>query len=137
MSEVRRPRTRCVDMRQEVEPGEAPVPLTHTGYASVCTVDAGDDGTGLGDLQETCLPAIGGPWSTQDLTQNYPVPTSETNDEPTTLLHYDTSGGLTWTSLYSFDAETGDLQESYLPVMGDSWSSQNLTTMSPPGAPPI
>jgi hypothetical protein len=32
---------------------------------------------------------------------------------------------------------TGDLQETCLPVMGDGWSTQNLTTTSPPSAPPI
>jgi hypothetical protein len=120
----------------EVAPGEPPVPLTHPGYTSVYTVDAGDDGTGVGDLQETYLPAIGGPWSTQDLSQNYHIPASETDDPLTALLHYDTSGGLTWTSVYSFDTGTGDVQESYLPVMGDSWSTQDLTAL-PPHAPAI
>jgi hypothetical protein len=49
---------------------------------------------------------------------------------PSALVHYDTSGGLTFTSLYNLDSGsdiTGDLQETYLPAIGDSWSTQDLT----------
>jgi hypothetical protein len=102
----------------------AGIPLTalyHTGYTSVYTVDSGSF-----DLQETYLPAIGDPWSTQDLSAKYGTPT--TSQPPTALLHYDTSGGLTWTSVYTFDQADGDLQETYLPAIGDPWSTQNLST---------
>jgi hypothetical protein len=107
-----------------------PVALTHDGYTSVYTVDTS------GDLHETYLPAIGDPWSSQNLTTKYNTP--PTDDLPSALLHYDTSGGLTWTSVYTFDAGTGDLQETYLPdagFPGDPWDTQNLTNNY--GAPAI
>jgi hypothetical protein len=117
----------------QVEAGLPPVALTHTGYTSVYTVDAGTQ-----DLQETYLPALGGPWSTQDLTTVYHAPA--TGEPLAALLHYDTSGGLTWTSVYSFDRGSGsvgvgDLQETYLPAIGGSWSTQDLTNLY--GAPAI
>jgi Alpha-L-arabinofuranosidase B, catalytic len=104
----------------QVESGVAPVALYHTGYTSVYTVDYNN-----GDLQETYLPAMGDSWSTQDLTQNYHTPAPE--QPPFALVHYDTSGGLTFTSLYTIDTGSGDLQETYLPTMGDSWVTQDLT----------
>jgi hypothetical protein len=120
----------------QVEGGEPPVPLTHDGFTSVYTVDAGGSGTTQGDLQETYLPAISDPWTTQDLSSKYGAP--GTDDLVTALLHYDTSGGLTWTSLYTFDSGSGDLQETYLPntgFPGDSWDTQNLTSIY--GAPAL
>jgi hypothetical protein len=96
------------------------VALYHTGYASVYTVDASSD-----DLQETYLPAIGGAWSTQNLSANYGVPAATTI--AAALVHPDTSGGLTWTSVYTVNSGTEDLEETYLPVMGDSWTTQNLS----------
>jgi hypothetical protein len=116
-----------------VEAGMQPVALYHTGYTSVYTVDAGENYAGvltsnLGHVQETYLPAISGPWTTQDLTaQGAPT----TTQAPTALLHYDTSGGLTWTSLYIANV-TGDLWETFLPAMGDSWTSQDLTVNGTP-----
>jgi hypothetical protein len=88
-----------------------------------------------GDLQETYLPAIGGPWHTQDLSTNH---TPNTKQAPTALLHYDTGGGLTWTSVYSID-DSGNLWETYLPAMGDSWTSQDLSSTGGtlPGTPDV
>ena len=75
-------------------------------------------------MQETYLPAISGSWASQDLTQKYQTPT--TNQAPTALVHYDTRGGLTWTSVYSVD-HSGNLWETYLPAIGDLWTAQNLS----------
>jgi hypothetical protein len=114
----------------QVAYGVQPVALYHTGYTSVYTVDGGtDDNTKLGDLQETYLPAIGGPWSTQDLSSKYGVPTVGPFPSPAALVHYDTSGGLTWTSVFTIDDSDGDVRENYLPVMGDSWSTQDLSAI--------
>ncbi|WP_245796683.1 arabinofuranosidase catalytic domain-containing protein [Actinacidiphila alni] len=99
------------------------IPLTalhHTGYTSVYSVDPGSF-----DLQETYLPAMGDDWSTQDLSAKYGTP--PTQDPLAALLHYDTAGGLTWTSVFTADRSSGDLQETYLPAIGDGWTTQNLT----------
>ncbi|MBR7825961.1 hypothetical protein KDK95_06550 [Actinospica sp. MGRD01-02] len=105
-----------------VMPGTAPVSIVHCGYTSVYTVDAAN-----GDLQETYLPAIGGNWTTQDLSAYGTPPTDET---PTALVH---SAGATgsastcgFTSVYTVD-RNGDLQETYLPVLGDDWTTQDLS----------
>jgi hypothetical protein len=108
----------------KVEAGMAPVALYHTGYTSVYTVDAGSSAD-LGHIQETYVPAIGSAWHTQDM-NTYGTPT--TNQAPTALLHYDTSGGLTWTSIFSAD-HSGNLWETYLPAIGDVWTAQSLTGM--------
>jgi hypothetical protein len=102
--------------------GVQPVAIYHTGYTSVYTVDASN-----GHLRETYLTAIGGSWSTQDL---YPSAGSQVVapfPSPSALVHYDTSGGLTWTSVFTVDYSSGDVRETYLPVMGDLWSTQDLT----------
>jgi hypothetical protein len=54
------------------------------------------------------------------------------------LVHYDTSGGLTWTSVYSVD-DSGNLWETYLPAMGDSWTTQDLSSTggTMPGTPAV
>jgi Alpha-L-arabinofuranosidase B, catalytic len=109
----------------KVEAGTAPVALYHTGYTSVYTVDEGSSAD-LGHIQETYLPAIGGPWITQDMSA-YGTPV--TNQAPTALLHYDTSGALTWTSIFSADT-SGNLWETYLPAIGDVWSSQSLAVQA-------
>jgi hypothetical protein len=98
----------------------APVALYHTGYTSVYTIDSGS-----GDLQESYLPAISGPWATQDLTVKYDAPASD--QSPSALVHYAANGGLTWTSLYTVDTASDHLQETYLPAIGGSWTSQDLT----------
>ncbi len=106
-----------------VAPGTAPVALVHMGYTSVYTTDQGSD-----QLRETYLPAIGGPWSTQSLSANYGVP--ETDQTPIVLLHQDTSGNLDWASVFTVDEFTSHLRETYLPnngFPGDSWVSQDLT----------
>jgi hypothetical protein len=109
-----------------VMPGTQPVAITHCGYTSVYTVDASS-----GDLQETYLPAIGGPWTTQDLSANYGTP--PTNVTPTAVEHYagasGTSAGCGYTSVYTRD-RNGDLEETYLPntgFPGDAWYHQDLS----------
>jgi hypothetical protein len=121
-----------------VMPGTQPVSVVHCGYTSVFTVDASN-----GDLQETYLPAIGGPWTTQDLSANYFTP--PTNVTPTAVEHYagasGTSPGCGYTSVYTRD-RNGDLQETYLPnagFPGDRWVTQDLSGTAPlqPGTPQI
>jgi hypothetical protein len=102
--------------------GTSPVALYHTGYTSVYTVDAAN-----GNLQETYLPAIGDPWTTQNLSAEYGTPSVLGGTSPVPLLHPDANGNLTWTSVYTLDAAGGDLQETYLPAIGDSWTTQNLS----------
>jgi hypothetical protein len=110
-----------------VASGTQPVALFHTGYTSVYTVDGSND-----DLQETYLPAIGDPWTSQDLSAKYGTPA--TGQTPIALLHLDTNGDFTWTSVYTIDSSSSDLQETYLPAIGDSWTTQNLSANY--GTPP-
>jgi hypothetical protein len=119
-----------------VDSGASPVALFHTGYTSVYTMDAN------GDLQETYLGAIGDSWATHDLSAEPGGPPALMRDpaplDPSPLLHYDANGGLTWTSVYSVDSSSGDLQETYLPAIGDSWATQNLTaTAGTPEVAPV
>jgi hypothetical protein len=100
--------------------GTAPSALYHTGYASVYTVDASNS-----HLQETYLPEVDGPYTSQDLSNNYGTP--PTGLTPIPLLHPDTSGNLTWTSVYTIDESNGHLQETYLPALGDAWTTQDLS----------
>jgi hypothetical protein len=111
-----------------VAAGAQPVALFHTGYTSVYTVDTSSD-----DVQETYLPAIGDAWTSQDLSSKYGTPA--TTESPIPLLHPDTSGALTYTSVYSVDSSSNDLQETYLPAIGDAWTTQNLSANY--GTPPV
>jgi Alpha-L-arabinofuranosidase B, catalytic len=104
----------------------SPVAIYHDGYTSVYTVDVGDPNLAGGDLQETYLPAMGGGWVTQDLSQKYGTPEVEAGTSPTVVFH---DG---YVSVYSADASWpvnsyGDLQETYLPAIGDNWVTQDLT----------
>jgi hypothetical protein len=109
-------------------PGLRPVALYHTGYTSVYAIGKN------GDLYEFFLPAISSAWGDNDLTTNLSVP--HTFVYPAPLVHYDTSGALTWTSVFTGDVGSGDLRESWLPAIGDNWLTQNLTTENPPATPP-
>jgi hypothetical protein len=115
----------------------SPVALYHAGFTSVYYANEN------GGLQETYLPAIGGSWNTQDLSSTGGAglpgtPVVEPLTKPAPLLHYDASGGLTWTSVYTINARDGHLQETYLPRVGDAWTTQDLTNKyhTPPGADP-
>jgi hypothetical protein len=110
-----------------VAAGTQPVVLVHTGYTSVYTIDSSND-----HLQETYLPELGDSWSTQDLSANYGTPATTT--PPMVLVHPNASGAMTWTSVYTIDSSKGDLQETYLPAIGDSWTTQNLSANY--GTPP-
>jgi len=109
-------------------PGSRPVALYHTGFTSVYSTG------GNGDLYEFFLPAIGSAWGYHDMTTSYGVP--HTFVYPAPLVHYDTSGALTWTSVFTGDVGSGDLRESWLPAIGDNWLTQDLTTENPPATPP-
>ncbi len=106
-----------------VAAGTQPEALVHMNYTSVYTVDSGS-----GDLQETYLPLIGQPWSTQNLSANYGTPA--TGQSPTVLLHPDADGSLDWASVYTVDSGSGHLQETYLPNVGfpgDAWVTQDMS----------
>lgn len=110
----------------------SPVALYHTGFTSVY-YDAG--GTSQGHLIEAFLPAISDAWGWHDLTAGSPK-TPGVAMSPSPLVHYDTSGALTWTSVYTIDSGSNDLQETWLPAIGGSWATQNLSTENPPDTPP-
>ncbi|MFI0898132.1 hypothetical protein [Streptomyces sp. NPDC020983] len=112
----------------QVAAGIPPVALYHSGYTSVYTVDLSGN-----HLQETYLPAMSDPWSTQDLSAKYGTPAAD--QAPSALLHYDTGGGLTWASLFTVNVSDRHLQETYLPAMGDPWSTQDLSAKY--GTPPV
>ncbi|HET9058876.1 MAG TPA: arabinofuranosidase catalytic domain-containing protein [Acidimicrobiales bacterium] len=112
----------------QVAPGTQPVALYHTNYTSVYTVDAGSD-----HLQETYLPYIGDPWATQDLSANYGTPATAAS--PMVLEHPASDGELTWTSVYTVDQSNAHLQETYLPAIGDPWTTQDLSANY--GTPPV
>ncbi len=94
--------------------------VVHSGYTSVYTEDNSND-----HLQETYLTAMGKPWATQDLSANYGTPAMMADTTPVTVVH---DG---YTSVYTIDAN-GDLQETYLAAIGDSWSTQDLWRSSAP-----
>src|SRR5438270_12624977 len=64
---------------------------------------------------------MGDPWSTQDLSAKYGTPAVLAGTKPVTLTH---DG---YTSVFTVDATNGHLRETYLPKMGDPWSTQDLT----------
>ena len=96
----------------------SPVALYHTGFTSVYFPDGR-----TGDLDEIYLPAIGDAWGWHDMTSTYHVP--QTVIFPSPLVHYDFNGALTWTSLFTLDEANADLRETYLPAIGDNWTTQN------------
>ena len=108
--------------------GDDPVALYHTGFTSVYFPDGRN-----GDLDEFYLPAISDGWGWNDMTYNYHTP--KTGIYPSPLVHYDVNGALTWTSVFTADVGSGDLRETYLPAIGDNWTTQDLTQKYP-GIPP-
>ena len=110
-----------------VKQGMAPAALYHTGYTSVYFVDQN------GNVDEAYLGAITGPWQWQDLSENFGTPPVDQPVSP--LVHYAANGGLTWTSIYSVDSGSLDLQETYLPAIGDHWTTQDLSQLY--GTPPV
>ena len=97
--------------------------MDHAGYTSVYTVD-GEKGN-LGHLQETYLPAMGANWATQDLTSQTQSPGVAPDTTPSALYH---DG---FDSVYTVAEGSGDLQETYLRALGDTWLSQDLTNSMP------
>jgi hypothetical protein len=93
-----------------------PTAVVHAGFTSVYTVDAASD-----HLQETYLPAIGDPWTTQDLSANYGTPPVVPGTQPVALYH---TG---YTSVYTVDQSSDHLQETYLPAIGDPWTTRDLS----------
>ena len=108
--------------------GLAPVALYHTGYTSVYYLNSSSS-----DVEEAYLPDISGPWHSQDLSANYGTPAA--TQTPSPLVHYAANGGETWTSIYTVDNSSLDLQETYLPGIGSSWTTQDLTSKY--GTPPV
>jgi hypothetical protein len=104
-------------------PSAAGQAVVHGAYSSVYTVDASN-----GHLQETYLPKMGDAWTTQDLSANYGTPPVMAGTQPVSIVHCG------YTSVYTVDASNGDLQETYLPAIGDPWSTQNLSAKY--GTPP-
>jgi hypothetical protein len=106
----------------------APAALYHTGYTSVYYLNSSNS-----DVEEAYLPDISGPWHSQDLSANYGTPA--TTQTPSPLVHYAANGGETWTSIYTVDNSRLDLQETYLPAIGNNWTTQDLTSKY--GTPPV
>ena len=100
--------------------GLGPVALYHTGYTSVYYLNSSNS-----DVEEAYLPAISDAWQSQDLSANYGTPSADQTPSP--LVHYAANGGETWTSLYTVDNSSDDLQETYLPAIGGSWTTQDLS----------
>ncbi len=101
----------------------APAALYHDGYTSVYYLTGPND-----HLVEASLPAIGDNWNSQDMSAKFTTP--PTVQTPSPLVHYTPDGGLTWASVYTTDANNGDLQETYLPDQGfpgNSWITQDLS----------
>jgi hypothetical protein len=105
---------------------QAPTALLHYDTLGALTWTSIFSADTSGNLWETYLPAISDSWATQDMYANAKIPVVSPFPSPSALVHYDTSGGLTWTSVFTVDFSNGDVRESYLPVMGDSWSTQDL-----------
>ena len=128
-----------------VQQYSSPVALYHTGFTSVYYAAGGTGNTSPGHLIEAYLPAISDAWGWHDLSSSPPAtPGLDTSVTLawsgayalSPLVHYDTSGGLTWTSVFTIDGGSHDLQETWLPAIGASWSTQNLSTENPPATPP-
>jgi len=110
--------------------GTAGQAVLHDGYTSVYTVNAKN-----GDLDETYLPAVCAPgcapgqgWATQDLSATAGTPPVLAGTQPVALYH---DG---YTSVYTVDARTGDLDETYLAAIcapgcapGQGWAWQDLS----------
>jgi hypothetical protein len=97
-------------------PSAAGQAVFHHGYSSVYTVDSAN-----GHLQETYLPALGDGWSAQDLSAKFGTPPVAAGTQPEALVHTN------FTSVYTVDSGSGDLQETYLPLIGPAWVTQNLS----------
>jgi surface antigen len=116
--------------------GTSPAGLYHTGYTSVYTINA--DHT----LQETFLAVNGQPWHTQSLSARFGTPAVAAGTSAAAVVHPDHAGIMDFTSVYTVNATGHTLQETYLPAIGDPWTTQTLptppTTTPPstrPGAP--
>jgi hypothetical protein len=105
------------------------VPVYHSGSVSVFNIDVVSQ-----HAQETKLDTMGLPWRSvtgADQTSTV-VPTPYAIRSA--LLHYDASGGLTWTSLYTVDASNGHLDETNS-ADNKTWWTQDLTNLA--GTPPL
>jgi hypothetical protein len=103
-----------------VASGTSPVPLYHTGYTSVFTVNAFD-----GTLQETYLSQNGKPWVTQNLSVNYGTPPLAGDTSPAAVVHPNSAGVNNFTSVYTIGV-SGTVQETYLAAVGNAWVTQPL-----------
>ncbi|GAA0418811.1 hypothetical protein Acor_82090 [Acrocarpospora corrugata] len=99
-----------------------PVAIVHEGYTSIFTINSSN-----GHLQETYLPMVGAAWVTQDLSASAGTPAAA-NVTPAVVVHEG------YTSVYTINASNGHLQETYLPMVGAAWATQDLSTGA--GTPP-
>jgi hypothetical protein len=109
----------------QVAPYSSPSALYHDGYTSVYVNAAGTD-----HLQNFFLTAIGNSWAVQDLTVMASGDTLAPESSPAAVYH---SGYVTVFSV----GTVGDVWEDSLPAIGDSWRSEDLTTASGVGVPPV
>ncbi|HEV2372605.1 MAG TPA: hypothetical protein VGS19_10575, partial [Streptosporangiaceae bacterium] len=106
-----------------VAAGTTSTPLYHTGYTSVYTLNATTR-----TLEETYLPVNGGPWHTQSLSASYGTPAAAASTPVVALVHPDHTGILDFTSVYTINATSHTVQETYLAAVGDPWHTQQLPT---------
>jgi hypothetical protein len=98
-----------------------PAAVVHGDWLSVYTVNAGN-----GHLQETFLSLGGTGWYTQDL--SVVVGTPAVAGSPTAAVHGN------WLSVYTVNATNNHLQETFLPLGGTGWYTQDLSAAI--GTPP-
>ena len=94
-----------------------------TGALAYLGGNAGDGGLDKDHLQ-TYLPAMGDPWSTQDLSAKYltpPVAVAGSSPAGSSAVH---DG---YTSVYYPYTSSGHLMEVYLTAMGQKWAAQDLS----------
>jgi hypothetical protein len=103
-----------------VAAGTSPAAVYHDGYTSVFTVDAAS-----GHLRETYLPRLGAGWNSQDMS-GYGTPPVQLSGAPAPVYH---NG---YTSVFTVDAASGHLQETYLPKLGAGWNSQDMSGYGTP-----
>jgi len=72
------------------------------------------------------VPALGQAWHTQSLSAGYGTPPAATGTPVMAVVHPDAAGAMDFTSVYTINATGHTLQETYLPAIGDRWTTQQL-----------
>jgi hypothetical protein len=99
----------------------SPAAAVHGNWLSVYTVNASNN-----HLQESFLALDGGTWYTQDLSATAGTPAVA--GSPSAVLHGN------WVSVYTVTAANNHLQETFLPLGGATWYTQDMATAV--GTPP-